>query len=102
MEMMLFILLFASVQGVVATVIMWLCGVELKPPLPEEWELEEQQAKEGEGQQEGQAGEGEEEEPETGFMVAAIPFGPFLALSAIEFLFLGEWFYALLRGGGSA
>jgi prepilin signal peptidase PulO-like enzyme (type II secretory pathway) len=33
-------------------------------------------------------------------MVAAIPFGPFLALSALEYLFLGEWFYGLIRGAG--
>ena len=85
-QCLLFVLLFASVQGVLAAVVMWISGVELKPPLPEEWEEEQQDDRPD-----------EDPEPATGFMVAAIPFGPFLALSAVEYLFLAEWFYGLIR-----
>jgi leader peptidase (prepilin peptidase)/N-methyltransferase len=91
-QCLIFVVLFASVQGVLAAVILRLAGVELKPPLPEEWEEEEEEEKKEEEKQ-------EEEEPEPTFLMAAIPFGPFLALSAVEWLFLGEWFYGLLRGG---
>ena len=38
---LVFILLFASIQAVLAAVIMKLVGVKLRPPLPEEWEEEE-------------------------------------------------------------
>jgi len=106
-QCLLFVLLFASVQGVLASVILKLSGVELKPPLPEEWE-EQEDAKEGapaaeeapdEDAKNDDKGSGPAEEEETPFLLAAIPFGPFLALAAIEYLFLGEWFYAWLRGG---
>jgi len=100
-QCLLFILLFASVQGVLAAVIMWLCGVKLKPPLPEEWELEEQENA-GPDESEADSQADGEEEPDTGFMVAAIPFGPFLALSAVEYLFLAEWFYGWIRGISSS
>jgi leader peptidase (prepilin peptidase)/N-methyltransferase len=93
-QCLLFILLFASVQGVLASVIMLTAGVKLKPPLPEEWEGEEQRDR-----PDGDAESGTEEPQEAvGFMVSAIPFGPFLALSAVEYLFLAEWFYGLIRG----
>lgn len=86
---LLFIALFASVQGVLAALIMWLAGVELKPPLPEEDE-------EGEP-----ASEPEPDGPpeKVGFFGAAIPFGPFLALAAVEYLFFGAAFFRLLAGG---
>jgi len=84
-QCLLFVLLFASLQGVLASVIMLLAGVKLKPPLPEEWEEQEQE-------------EEEQEEEQTAFLAAAIPFGPFLALAAVEYLFFGSWFYAFLRG----
>jgi leader peptidase (prepilin peptidase)/N-methyltransferase len=98
---LLFVLLFASVQGVVVSVALWLSGVKLKPPLPEEWEEEEQKEKSAAEEAPQEPQESEEPEEATGFMVAAIPFGPFLALSAIEYLFLAEWFYGLIRGGGT-
>jgi leader peptidase (prepilin peptidase)/N-methyltransferase len=89
-QCLLFVLLFASIQGVVLAVILWVSGVKLKPPLPEDWEDEE-------------AGlEREEKEPASSFLLAAIPFGPFLAASAVEYLFLAEWFFGLLRGGLSS
>ena len=88
-QCLLFILLFASIQGVLASVIMLLAGVKLKPPLPEEWEEDEKEEEEKEE---------EKEEEQTAFLAAAIPFGPFLALAAVEYLFLGSWFYAFIRG----
>jgi leader peptidase (prepilin peptidase)/N-methyltransferase len=97
-QCLLFVLLFASVQGVLLALILWLSGVKLKPPLPEEWEQEEaeqDEQKDGVKREPGQA----EEEPAPSFLLAAIPFGPFLAASAVEYVFLAEWFYGLLRGG---
>ena len=93
-QCLIFILLFASVQGVLTAVVLWLSGVKLKPPLPEEWEEEE---KENEPEPEHEPVP--EEEPAPTFLLAAIPFGPFLAVSAIEYIFLAEWFYGLMRGG---
>jgi leader peptidase (prepilin peptidase)/N-methyltransferase len=87
-QCLLFILLFASVQGVLLALILWISGVKLKPPLPEEWEEEEEEVSKDAG-----------EEPAPSFLLAAIPFGPFLAISAVEYLFLAEWFYGLMRGG---
>ncbi len=87
-----FVLLFASIQGVLATIIMVMVGVKLKPPLPDE---EEEETEEAQQQSQGSL----EEQAETPFLSAAIPFGPFLSLAAFEYLFLAEWFYGLLRGG---
>ena len=92
-QCLLFVLLFASIQGVLLAVILWISGVELKPPLPEEWEEEEE--KQEDAQEEG------EDEPAPSFLLAAIPFGHFLAVSAVEYIFLAEWFYGLMRGGYS-
>ncbi|MBN2493547.1 MAG: prepilin peptidase [Deltaproteobacteria bacterium] len=89
---LLFIVLFASIQGVLVTLGMVVGGVQLKPPLPEEGEEPEQELA---SQMSGQAEAGPQGVP---FMAAAIPFGPFLALAAVEYLFLGPWFYGLLRG----
>jgi leader peptidase (prepilin peptidase) / N-methyltransferase len=117
---LLFIVLFASVQGVLTSAILWLAGVKLKPPLPEEWEIEEEERRRAEAAAadppaEGAAGtptagtdavgaaaEGGQgpDEPAVGFLGAAIPFGPFLALAAVEYLFLAPWFYGLLAGRG--
>ena len=103
---LLFILLFSSVQGVLATIGMVVFGVKLKPPLPEEWEMEEMEKEKAAKQEEqatkeGQEEEAEESEEEVPFMGAAIPFGPFLALSAVEYLFLGPWFFSLISGHGA-
>ena len=92
-QCLIFILLFASVQGVLIAVILKLAGVKLKPPLPEEWEEEEEQ------ETDPAPAPDPEEEPEPAFLMAAIPFGPFLAVSAVEYIFLAEWFYGLIRGG---
>ena len=40
-QCLIFVLLFASIQGVLLAAILWIGGVKLKPPLPEEWEEEE-------------------------------------------------------------
>lgn len=101
---LLFIVLFASLQGVLITVAMALAGVKLKPPLPEEWELEEQAAAGPDPEAEtamAAAANGVaevEQEEDVGFFGAAIPFGPFLALAAVEYLFLGQWFFDLIAG----
>jgi leader peptidase (prepilin peptidase)/N-methyltransferase len=97
---LLFIALFASIQGVLAAVILRLAGVKLKPPLPEEWEeeeLEREAEKEAEKETEKETGADQPEE-EPSFFGSAIPFGPFLALAAVEYLFLGGWFFSLLAG----
>jgi leader peptidase (prepilin peptidase)/N-methyltransferase len=108
---LLFIVLFASLQGVLVTVGMALAGVKLKPPLPEEWELEEQAAAGPDPAASGEASadssaeasglakaEAVEQEEDVGFFGAAIPFGPFMALAAVEYLFLGQWFFDLIAG----
>ena len=94
---LLFIIMLASMQGVIVTVGMVLVGVKLKPPLPEEVELE-QAAQERTATENNQEQEEEKEEEEVGFMAAAIPFGPFLSLAAVEFMFFGQYFYDLLSG----
>ena len=115
---LLFIVMWASLQGVAVTVVLWLIpGVKLQAPLPEEWEEEEAREKQREREREeerlkaspeGTEGieaenkekeeEEEEEEEEVGFMGAAIPFGPFLALAAVEYLFFGQIFFDWLAG----
>ncbi|HOX45758.1 MAG TPA: prepilin peptidase [Myxococcota bacterium] len=109
---LLFIALFASLQGVLVSVVLTLAGVKLKPPLPEEWELEEEQRRAAEAAGAAPPAQGAADpeatgagadggqEPAVGFLGAAIPFGPFLALAAVEYLFLGPWFYGLLAGQG--
>ncbi len=116
---LLFVVLFSSLQGILAALVMLVLGVELQPPLEEEdeeAELEriraERRAKfgadepgeqlqtrpEDQGTERDGAQDQEEELEQVGFLGAAIPFGPFLALAAIEFLFLGQWFFNLLAG----
>jgi len=107
-QSLLFVLLFASIQGVLVSVFMLIAGVKLKPPLPEEWELEEKDQEPDTAQPPDSSEQlqspvvdedQEEDEEETPFLMAAIPFGPFLAISAVEYLFLGNWFYTWMRGG---
>lgn len=99
-QCLLFVLLFASLQGVVVALVMWLAGVKLAPPLPEE----DQQEPAGQEEASPPAGDGAdadggEDGPEpVSLLGAALPFGPFLALAAVEYLFLGQWFYAWIRG----
>lgn len=79
---LLFITLFASVQGIAIAIILWLLGVELRPPATEE--------------DEGTATAVEEKQ--VTFLGAAIPFGPFLSIAGVEYLFLAHWFNLLLYG----
>ena len=110
---LLFVVLFSSLQGIAAAVVMLVLGVELQPPLEEEdeeTELErirqERRKKFGLDEAEDKsekdldvaADEQDEQQEPVGFFGAAIPFGPFLALAAIEYLFLGQWFFDLLAG----
>ncbi len=69
---LLFITLFASLQGIAVAVGLWVFGVELKPPVPEEMEDDE------EANEKKMAGETYAEDPQPTFFGAAIPFGPFL------------------------
>jgi len=117
---LLFVLLFASLQGVLAAVGLLIAGVAPQPPLPDEEDEEaekerirsERAAKLGAVAQPAvaedepvEAGEGElaeaeapEEDEAVGFMGSAIPFGPFLSLAAIEYLFFGQLFFDWLSG----
>jgi len=94
-QCLIFILLFASIQGVLTALFLWLSGVKLKPPLPEEWEEDEQEA-EPEPEHE------PEPEPEPSFLLAAIPFGPFLAAVAMVTIVWGQpisdWILGLVAG----
>ncbi len=88
---LLFITLFASLQGIAVAVSLWIFGVKLKPPLPEEMEDD------AEVKEPSPAGN-ETEDPQATFFSAAIPFGPFLSIAGIEYLFLAPWFDRLLFG----
>jgi leader peptidase (prepilin peptidase) / N-methyltransferase len=88
---LLFILLFASLQGVLAALLLWVFGAPLKPPMPEEGE---------DGESPGtvpQEAEPAEASPAP-FLQAAIPFGPFLSLAAVEYLFFAEKFLNFISG----
>lgn len=79
-----FILLAGSVQGlVVALTAIGMGWMRKAPPLPDptEWK------------------DGEPPEPgaEVKLRHAAVPFGPFLALAGLEFMFFGGWFYQALN-----
>ncbi len=78
-----FVLLAGSVQGVIFAVITMGFGLMRKEaplPDPEEWE-------------DGERPVSREEVP---LRLAAIPFGPFLSLAALEFLFFGTVYYRWL------
>jgi leader peptidase (prepilin peptidase)/N-methyltransferase len=89
---LLFITLFASLQGIAVAVGLWLFGVKLKPPVPEETE-DGAEIKAGEPD-----GKTDTQEPQVTFFGSAIPFGPFLSIAGIEYLFLAQWFDRLLFG----
>jgi leader peptidase (prepilin peptidase)/N-methyltransferase len=73
-----FVLLAASLQGLVFAVPMALAGKDRTPP----WQQDNQE---------------EAPAPEKGIGRSAVPFGPFIALGAMEWLFFGdaiwEWFW---------
>lgn len=105
-----FVLLLASIQGVIASLVLWLAGVRLRPIEPEEEEAEEEGATEQSAAQADEpatAKQGESAAPDTptegeaapsSWMSSAIPFGPFLALSAIEYVFFAERLIKWLTG----
>jgi leader peptidase (prepilin peptidase)/N-methyltransferase len=100
----LFVLLFASVQTLLVSAALWLSGVKLRGFVPEEEDKEggeeAEDAEEPEDKDETAAIEGgySQEELAPNFLKAAVPFGPFLALAAVEYLFLGNWFYGWMLG----
>ena len=89
---LLFITLFASVQGIAVAVGLWIFGVKLKPPVPEEMEEADEE------KEKKIVGETNVEDAQPTFFGAAIPFGPFLSIAGIEYLFLAPWFDTLLYG----
>jgi leader peptidase (prepilin peptidase)/N-methyltransferase len=87
---LLFIAFFASLQGIAVAVVLWIVGVKLKPPEPEESESDA--AARGEKMADTTVAA----DPQPTFFGAAIPFGPFLSIAGIEYLFLAPWFDRLL------
>jgi leader peptidase (prepilin peptidase)/N-methyltransferase len=86
-----FILLAASIQGlVIALAGIGLGFIKKAPPLPDPDEEPVQPAPDAATQE------------ETPLRFAAVPFGPFLSLAAIEFLFFGDWYYTFLLSLSSA
>jgi len=82
-----FILLASSIQGLIVALLAIAFGLMKKaPPLPDpdEWEN----------------GKKPEQEEEVSLRHAAVPFGPFLAAAALEFLFFGEYYYEFIRSMG--
>jgi leader peptidase (prepilin peptidase)/N-methyltransferase len=86
----MFALFAGAFQGLIAgsILVLWRrrTGVAPPPPVPDE-ELDE---------------EGFEREPDSRFRKARVPFGPFLAMGAIEYLFIGESLLALYLEGVAA
>ena len=77
-----FVLFAGSIQGLLVAIIGITSGrIKKAPPLPdpEDWKDGTPPPVE-----------------EVSLRHAAIPFGPFLSLAALEFLFFGEWFYKAL------
>jgi leader peptidase (prepilin peptidase)/N-methyltransferase len=83
----LFILFAASVQGTLAAVVLYAARVQVPPPLPlpDDPPPEDLDVPLG--------GEGQE-----GFRTMEIPFGPFLALAGLEWLFFQPWIDHVLYG----
>ena len=85
----IFSLLAGAMQGTATALILYLSGKPLAPTPPPRAGDEEITAKTGpNSESEDASAADEEEEPEPN--VPKIPFGPFLALGALEFLFFGE------------
>ncbi len=84
----LFSVVAGSLQGVVYAAFALLTGRKLKPHI-------------GERVIDGEVIEAPEEEDETRVGLLKLPFGPFLALGALEYLLAGEailsWYFGLLR-----
>lgn len=80
-----FILLAASVQGIVVALLAFGLGwMKKAPPLPDPDDYPDGQVPEHDPDQ------------EVPLRLAAVPFGPFLSLAGIQFLFFGEWYYRFL------
>jgi len=88
------VLLLASIQGVLVSLALWLAGVRLRPIEPEEGE--EDQA--GEAAPATPTAPAESAPAPPSWMSSAIPFGPFLALSAIEYVFFAGRLLQWLTG----
>jgi leader peptidase (prepilin peptidase)/N-methyltransferase len=83
----IFALCFGALQGLVIGTVLILhrrrSGSEPEPPTLDE-DLDE---------------EGNEQEPDPRFRMARVPFGPFLALGALEYLFFGDRLTTLYTNG---
>lgn len=96
----LFALVAGSFQGTLAYAIAKLTGTRIGPSSEELVAMEQARAGEaesGEDVEEGEEAEADETEADAGLRV--IPFGPFLALGALEFFFFGKtivnWYFSL-------
>ena len=106
-QSLLFVLLFAALQGLATAVVLFfyerIRGTEGDESAflrgahrPEFWDEDDDGATGSEP--EAPPDDTETTDGEDGFMKLALPFGPFLALAAVEYLFIGEpilrWFTA--------
>lgn len=100
----LFTIVAGSMQGLVAAGISWALGKQITPIRPDEAEEEAEAASESSPVEDSEASPPEEENPEgdVGIMKQRVPYGPFLSLAALEFLFFGpeilEAYQSLLFG----
>ena len=101
---LLFIYLASSLQGIVVAVVMMglghgIGGEEDTAEEPAQGFFRNQDADEMEAELRGEEGGGEEENEHRDFGKMAVPFGPFIALSALEYLFLGHIIMPALSSG---
>lgn len=85
----LFALVAGAFQGLLAAIIALLAGKKIEPTSRREEE---------ETEAEGETAEGADQVASENIGQLKVPFGPFLALGALEFLFFGEWILAAYGG----
>ena len=79
-QSLIFVIFASSAQGAVVSLLsIWAGFMKKAPPLPDPAEVEERGPLTP------------DENPEMPIMKAAVPFGPFLALAALEWLFFGDY-----------
>jgi leader peptidase (prepilin peptidase)/N-methyltransferase len=93
----LFVLFAGAFQGSIGAVIVHLVAGKIEEPEAVRADREELQKLAAEGDEEAKKALEEDPlgtEPEEGLMKARLPFGPFLILACLEYLFFGEWIRA--------